>query len=42
VPGFGPAGGLSDTNAIRLTIQTATVGVNYKFNWAGSPVVARY
>jgi hypothetical protein len=32
---------LADTNAIRLTIQTATVGVNYKFNW-GNPVVAKY
>lgn len=41
VPGFGAAGALADTNAIRLTIQTATVGVNYKFNW-GNPAVAKY
>jgi outer membrane immunogenic protein len=41
VPGFGPAGALADTNAIRLTIQTAMVGVNYKFNWS-NPVVAKY
>lgn len=41
VPGFGPAGALADTNAIRLTTQTAIVGVNYKLNW-GSPIVATY
>jgi outer membrane immunogenic protein len=41
VPGFGPAGALADTNAIRLKIQTAIVGVNYKLNWGG-PVVAKY
>ena len=41
VPGFGPAGALADTNAIRLKIQTGLVGVNYKFNWGG-PVVAKY
>lgn len=41
VPGFGAAGALADTNAIKLTTQTAIVGVNYKFNW-GSPVVAKY
>jgi outer membrane immunogenic protein len=41
VPGFGPAGALADTNAIRLKIQTALVGVNYKLNWGG-PVVAKY
>lgn len=40
VPGFGPAGALADTNAIRLTNQTALAGVNYKFNWGG-PVVAK-
>ena len=32
---FGPAGSLSDTVAIRLTAQTALVGVNYKFNFGG-------
>ena len=41
VPGFGPAGALADTNAIKLTTQTAIAGVNYKFNWGG-PVVAKY
>jgi outer membrane immunogenic protein len=41
VPGFGAAGALADTNAVRLTTQTAIVGVNYKFNWGG-PVVAKY
>lgn len=41
VPGFGAAGALADTNAIKLTTQTAIVGVNYKFNW-DSPVVAKY
>lgn len=41
VPGFGPAGALADTNAIRLTAQEAIVGVNYRFNWM-SPVVAKY
>jgi outer membrane immunogenic protein len=41
VPGFGAAGALSDTNAIRLSMQTVLVGVNYKFNLA-SPVVAKY
>src|SRR6185312_8815888 len=41
LPGFGPAGALADTNAIRLTAQEAIVGVNYKFNWGG-PVLARY
>ena len=38
VPGFGPAGALADTNAIKLTAQEVIVGVNYKFN-SGSPVV---
>jgi outer membrane immunogenic protein len=37
---FGAPGALADTNAIRLAIQTAMVGVNYRFNW-GNPV-ARY
>jgi outer membrane immunogenic protein len=41
VGGFGPAGALADTNAIRLNIQTVLAGVNYKFNW-GEPVVAKY
>ena len=41
VPGFGAAGALADTNAIKLTAQTALVGVNYRFNWGG-PVVAKY
>jgi len=41
VPGFGPAGALADTNAIRLTAQEVIFGVNYKFNW-DSPVVAKY
>jgi hypothetical protein len=38
VPGFGAAGALADSNAIR---QEAIVGVNYRFNW-GSPLVAEY
>jgi outer membrane immunogenic protein len=41
VPGFGAAGALADTNAIKLTTQTVIAGVNYKFNWGG-PVVAKY
>jgi len=41
VPGFGAAGALADTAAVRLTMQTALVGVNYKFNW-GNPVSAKY
>ena len=41
VPGFGAAGALADTNAIKLTTQTAIVGVNYKFN-RDSAVVAKY
>jgi len=41
VAGFGAAGALADTNAIKLTTQTVIVGVNYKFNWGG-PVVAKY
>jgi outer membrane immunogenic protein len=41
VPGFGAAGALADTTAVRLTMQTALVGVNYKFNW-GNPVSAKY
>jgi outer membrane immunogenic protein len=41
LPGFGPAGAVADTNTMRLTVQTATVGVNYKFNW-GEPLVAKY
>ena len=41
VPGFGAAGALADTNAIRLKAQEVIFGVNYKLNWA-SPVVARY
>jgi outer membrane immunogenic protein len=31
VPGFGPAGALADTNAIRLTTQTTVVGAIYRF-----------
>jgi outer membrane immunogenic protein len=41
VPGFGGAGAVSDTVALRLHSQQALVGVNYRFNWA-SPVVAKY
>jgi outer membrane immunogenic protein len=41
IPGFGAAGALSDTAAIKLTAQTAIVGVNYKFNWANA-AGARY
>jgi outer membrane immunogenic protein len=33
--------GLPTVNSTRLEMQTALVGVNYKFNWA-SPVVAKY
>jgi outer membrane immunogenic protein len=40
-PGFGPAGALSDTIAMRLRSQEALVGVNYRFNSAG-PVIAKY
>jgi outer membrane immunogenic protein len=41
LPGFGSAGALADTNAVRLKAQEAVVGVNYKFNWGG-PAVAKY
>jgi outer membrane immunogenic protein len=40
VPGFGAAGALADTNAIKLSAQEAIVGVNYKFSWSG-PVVTK-
>ncbi|HEV7636797.1 MAG TPA: outer membrane beta-barrel protein [Bradyrhizobium sp.] len=33
--------GAPTVNSTRLTMQTALIGVNYKFNWAG-PVVAKY
>jgi len=33
--------GTANVISTRLTVQTALVGINYKFNWA-SPVVARY
>lgn len=33
--------GVATINSTRLNIQTALVGVNYKFNWA-QPVVAKY
>jgi outer membrane immunogenic protein len=33
--------GLPSVNSTHLTMQTALVGVNYKFNWA-QPVVAKY
>jgi outer membrane immunogenic protein len=33
--------GVPTINSTRLTMQTALVGVNYKFNFAG-PVVAKY
>jgi outer membrane immunogenic protein len=35
------AGALATVNSTRLTVQTALVGVNYKFNWA-QPIVAKY
>jgi outer membrane immunogenic protein len=34
--------GLPSVHSTRLTMQTALVGVNYKFNWGGVPVAARY
>jgi outer membrane immunogenic protein len=35
--------GVATVNSTRLTMQTALVGVNYKFNWGwGAPVTARY
>ncbi len=33
--------GAPTLNETRLTLQTALVGVNYKFNWGG-PVLAKY
>jgi outer membrane immunogenic protein len=33
--------GVPTINSTRLTVQTALVGVNYKFNWA-QPIVAKY
>jgi outer membrane immunogenic protein len=38
--GPGTVGAPSNTST-RLSVQTALVGVNYKFNF-GSPVVAKY
>ena len=32
---------LPTVNSTRLTVQTALIGVNYKFNLAG-PVIAKY
>jgi len=37
VPGFGLAGALADTNAVRLTIQTATVGVTLQVQLGRQP-----
>jgi outer membrane immunogenic protein len=35
--------GAPSVNSTRLTMQTALVGVNYKFNWGwGAPVTAKY
>ena len=34
--------GIPDIISTRLTIQTAQVGVNYKFNFGPAPVVAKY
>jgi outer membrane immunogenic protein len=36
------AGAPSEVVSTRLTAQQALVGVNYKFNWGGVPVAARY
>ena len=41
VAGFGAAGVVADTIAMRIRSQEVILGANYKFNW-GSPVVARY
>jgi outer membrane immunogenic protein len=41
LPGFGAAGSLSDTIAMRIRSQEIIAGINYKFNWS-SPVVAKY
>lgn len=34
--------GLPSVVDTRFTVQQALFGVNYKFNWAGGPVVAKY
>jgi outer membrane immunogenic protein len=34
--------GAPDVIRTRLTVETGLIGVNYKFNWFGGPVVARY
>jgi len=34
--------GLPSINSTKLTVQTALVGVNYKFNFGGAPLVAKY
>jgi outer membrane immunogenic protein len=39
---FSPAPGSLNTIASKSTIDTATVGVNYRFNWAEPPIKARY
>jgi outer membrane immunogenic protein len=39
--GLNTVGALATVNSTRLTVQTALVGVNYKFNWA-QPIVAKY
>jgi outer membrane immunogenic protein len=43
ITGGGFVAGLpSEVISTRLTVQTATFGINYKFNFGGGPVVARY
>ena len=39
---FSPAGVLGDTINSKLTLNTVKAGINYHFNWAGGPVVAKY
>jgi outer membrane immunogenic protein len=39
---FVALGGDAGTFNARPTVATATVGVNYRFNWGKAPVVARY
>lgn len=39
---FSPAGVLGDTINSKLTLNTVKAGINYHFNWAAGPVVAKY
>src|SRR6185436_4206856 len=37
-----PVGGVFRTDSIRQDVDLVTARINYRFNWGGGPVVARY